>query len=101
MGGENGVLGFPITDELSTSGGDGRFNHFENGSIYYKWGASAAYAVYGKIRDKWAENGWENNLGFPLTDELDLPDGSGRYNDFEHARIVYFWGAQEAQIVSH
>lgn len=32
---EQGLLGFPITDELSTPDRRGRFNHFQDGSIYW------------------------------------------------------------------
>lgn len=98
MGYENG-LGFPITDEIATPGNAGRFNHFERGSIYFKWGAPAAYAVYGKIRDKWAQLGWERGLGFPITDEQDLPGRVGRFSDFQRGRIIFRWGASEAEVV--
>ena len=35
LGGEREFLGFPLTDELGTPDGIGRFNHFEGGSIYW------------------------------------------------------------------
>ena len=35
MKSEKGVLGFPKTDETGTPDGKGRYNHFENGSIYW------------------------------------------------------------------
>ncbi|PRQ10262.1 hypothetical protein C1Y63_12440, partial [Corynebacterium sp. 13CS0277] len=34
-GWETGRLGYPTTDELTPPDGVGRFNHFENGSIYW------------------------------------------------------------------
>lgn len=33
LGGENGFLGCPLTDELSTPNNLGRYNHFAGGSI--------------------------------------------------------------------
>ena len=35
LGAEAGFLGYPTTDELITPDGFGRFNHFQNGSIYW------------------------------------------------------------------
>ncbi|WP_238996152.1 LGFP repeat-containing protein [Corynebacterium macginleyi] len=36
LGWEGGALGYPITDELKTPDGKGRFNHFQGGSIYWE-----------------------------------------------------------------
>ena len=36
----------------------GRFNHFENGSIYWT-PAIGPHEVHGLIRDFWAKQGWE------------------------------------------
>jgi uncharacterized protein with LGFP repeats len=84
-----GFLGFPLTDELGTPDGIGRFNHFEGGSIY--WTPSTdAHIVQGAIRNAWADQGWEKGrLGYPRTDELVENDtnGSGRYNLFEGGEI--------------
>lgn len=35
LGWENAALGYPVTDELTTPDGKGKYNHFQNGSIYY------------------------------------------------------------------
>ena len=35
IGGASSVLGQPLTDELTTPDGIGRFNHFQGGSIYW------------------------------------------------------------------
>jgi uncharacterized protein with LGFP repeats len=34
LGGPSSFLGQPLTDELGTPDGVGRFNHFQGGSIY-------------------------------------------------------------------
>jgi hypothetical protein len=70
-GAADGFLGFPSTDELSTFYGDGRFNYFEGGTIYWKSGASAAYEVHGCHNDVYGRMGWEwSSLGYPTTDEI-------------------------------
>ncbi len=89
LGAEEGLLGNPLTDELGTPDGIGRFNHFEGGSIY--WTPSTnAHEVHGAIRDKWASLGWERSfLGYPLTDETTTPDGVGRYNHFQGGSVYW------------
>jgi uncharacterized protein with LGFP repeats len=85
-----GFLGYPISDEKTTSGtyGEGKYNNFQNGTIY--WSASVgngqrAYEVHGAIRDKWnALGGPSSFLGYPMTDEsLTGANEEGRYNDFQ------------------
>src|SRR6185436_3683203 len=69
LGSEQSVLGFPVTDELTTPDTIGRFNHFQNGSIYWS-PDTGAFEVHGAIRDKWESLGWEQSfLGYPITDE--------------------------------
>ncbi|WTW95901.1 hypothetical protein OG216_22080 [Streptomycetaceae bacterium NBC_01309] len=86
------TFGFPLTSELTTPDGRGRFNHFQGGSIYWTpW--TGAHEVHGAIRDKWAQLGWERGvLGYPLTDELVTPDGRGRFVHFERGSI--YWSPQ-------
>lgn len=82
-------LGRPVTSELPTADGVGRYNHFENGSIYWtpKLGA---FAVVGAIREKWKALGWEQQFaGYPISDELKTPDGVGRYSVFQGASIYW------------
>ncbi len=85
-------LGVPLTDETIAPDGQGRFNHFQVGSIY--WTAqTGAHEVHGAIRDKWAATGWERGpLGYPVTDEIGLGDGAGRLNHFQTGSI--YWTSQ-------
>lgn len=70
LGYERGWLGYPITSETSTRK-PGRFNHFENGSIYWS-SATGAHAVKGQIYETWAGHDWEHGpYGFPVGDETD------------------------------
>ncbi|REG37351.1 peptidase M23-like protein [Archangium gephyra] len=89
LGWERSVVGYPITDELVTPDGRGRFNHFERGSIYWT-PELGAWEIHGNIREKWKQLGWEkSNLGYPKTGELTTPDGVGRYNHFENGSIYW------------
>lgn len=84
-----GVLGYPVTDETSTPDGRGRYNHFQNGSIYWT-PQTGAFEVHGLIRYKWSQNNWERGvLGYPVSDEGQTPDGMGRYNHFEGGSVYY------------
>ncbi len=97
LGGGASFLGEPLTDELATPDGVGRFNHFQGGSIYWT-PTTGAQEVGGAIRDKWAAMGWERSmLRYPLTDESPTPDGVGRFNHFEGGSIYFTprTGAQE------
>lgn len=87
LGGETGVLGYPLTDELGTPDGTGRYNHFAgNGSVYWT-PATGAHAVYGQIRERWAALGWETGpLGYPVSDELGVP--GGRRNEFSRGGLI-------------
>lgn len=87
---ENGLLGYPVTDETITPDGIGRFNHFENGGSIYWTPDTGANAVWGDIRKRWEGLGWERSyLGYPTSDEVDFPEG-GRANTFQNGGI-YWW----------
>lgn len=148
-GGANGVMGNPLTGEIPTFDGVGRYQDFERGTIswhpelgaFWTWGAirdrwvamgreqwgyllcdevdagdgrgkinhyrtmqladrpdasiywtpeTGAIEVYGGIRARWIELGWQNSwLGYPRVPERDVTDG-GRVTDFEHGSI-YWW----------
>ncbi|WP_275900314.1 hypothetical protein [Pyxidicoccus trucidator] len=99
LGWERSVLGYPKTGEQETPDKTGRYNHFENGSIYWT-AATGAHEVRGLIHAKWAELGWEKSaLGYPLTDEQGAADGVGRYSHFQRGSI-YFTLATGAHAVS-
>lgn len=88
LGWEQGLLGFPLTDETGTPDGIGRFNHFEGGSIYWS-PATGAWEIHGAIRDHYAALGWERSfLGYPVSDEHDGPNGS-RVSDFQNGQIAW------------
>jgi hypothetical protein len=79
-------LGYPLTDEMSTPVKEGRYNHFQNGSIYYKWGTGRAFTIKGTYEKVYSDLGWENSrLGFPISNEY--AHGAGTRQDFEGGSI--------------
>ena len=88
MGGEGGLLGYPVTDETGTPDGVGRYNHFSNDASIYWTPTTGAWSVHGAIRDAWSAMGWERGpLGYPVSDEYAV-DG-GRRSDFQLGYITW------------
>lgn len=92
-------LGYPLTDELPTSDKVGRFNHFSSDASIYWSPATGAHAVWHLIRAKWSALGWEQGLGYPLTDETPTPGGKGAYNHFSNSASIYWSAATGAHAV--
>ena len=87
LGWENGTLKYPITDELTTTDGLGKFNHFEGGSIFWL-PTVGAHQVGGDIQDRWIKLGqYRGLLGYPTTDETAI--NNGRYNHFQRGSIYW------------
>ena len=96
LGGHRGFLGYPATDETGTPDGRGRFNHFENGSIYWTQ-ETGAHEVHGEIRNKWESLRWERGpLGYPISDEFQ--DGTYRRSNFQRGFIR--WSAETGAVAS-
>ncbi|NLE81162.1 MAG: hypothetical protein GX610_16575 [Rhodococcus sp.] len=87
-GWEGGPLGYPITDELTNPDGVGKRNQFQGGSVYWH-PSTRAHTVWGAIRDKWAQIGWESStLGYPAGNEI-VGVGSSIGQEFQNGKIVY------------
>jgi glucose/arabinose dehydrogenase len=87
MGWELSPLGYPTSDETMTPDGNGRFNHFQNGSIYYYPGIGV-WEVRGAIKERWGNLGYERSyLGYPTSDEHDA--GGLRRSNFQFGYITY------------
>jgi hypothetical protein len=81
LGGPAGVLGWPTSGELGTPNGQGRFNRFVQGNIYFNPQAGT-HSVYGAIFQEWGRRGYEGGrFGFPTSDEYAVADG--RQNNFQ------------------
>jgi hypothetical protein len=100
LGWELGGLSYPVTGELPTPDGRGRFNHFARGdgaSIYWT-PSTGAHEVYGRIRARWAQQGWERGpLGYPVSGEYAVP--GGRRSDFEGGSIRWDSARRVAEIL--
>lgn len=87
---ESGPLGYPTTDELANADGVGRHNHFQGGSIYWS-PTTDAHTVWGAIRDKWENEGWELSIvGYPVTNEFATATG-GFGQHFQSGSV--YWSA--------
>jgi len=102
LGGAEGFLGAPSTNEEVCPDGTGHYRHYENfGSIYWH-PHTGAHEVHGLIRNKWAALGWERSvLGYPRSDEGDCPVGGGKYSNFQGGTILWFPPQSEAFEVHH
>lgn len=74
MGAQNSELGYPISDELTTPDGIGRYNVFEHGMIYWT-PQHGAYAVSGFILAEWGKAGFEKSFyGYPVDNAVSSND---------------------------
>lgn len=90
-GWETGVLGYPTTDEFIVgTDGLGRRQEFQGAGVYWHPVRGSISFIRGAIRDKWqlasAQDGFH---GYPVTDEIAIPDGVGRFNRFEYGAIYW------------
>lgn len=82
------TVGYPLTDERETPDKSGMYNHFQNGSIYWKKGRPEAVFVPKWVVNVWAELGWEQGvLGYPAGDVV-VAEGI-KQQGFEGGSIGY------------
>lgn len=87
LGKETGFLGYPTTDERTCGDGEGKYQRFEGGWIYWH-PSTGAHEVHGHIFDAWEKLGSETSfLGYPTTDELGPPGEWKQY--FKSGRLVW------------
>ena len=90
-----GTWGFPVTNESDVKKGSsviGKYSEFERCTIYWSAG-TGAFETHGDIRRKYQDMGGPTGeLGFPTSDEADIPGvaGPGRYNSFEKASLLWY-----------
>lgn len=81
-------VGYPKTDERETPDKSGLYNHFENGSIYWKKGRPEAVFVPTWVVNVWSQLGWEQGkMGYPAGDTVTV-DGIEQQG-FEGGSIGY------------
>lgn len=93
FGRATGPLSIPVSSEIPTFDGIGRFRNFKFGIISWH-PETGAHIVWGLIGERWLQIGREQ-FGFPITDESKTADGRGRFN---HFRAVHLQGKPEASI---
>lgn len=88
LGGKEGLLGAPVTNELTCPDNHGKYTHFEHGSIYWRPG-QGAWEVHGNIKHAWVGLGWERSLlGYPVSDEQDHEHG--KISHFDRGNLVWY-----------
>lgn len=99
LGGPGGFLGAASGAEKTSTDGVGTLRHYANGSIYFH-PATGAHEVHGLIRQKFVELGAETgSLGYPMTDEINLVDGSGKVTKFQLGQVIWRTGATGVSVV--
>lgn len=84
---EQGVLGYPTSDETKTPDGTGIFQSYQGGMIYCS--RLGTFVVRGAILTAWAALGYERGrLGYPTSDERE-GDKPGRVQTFAGGRIAH------------
>ncbi|MFI1147443.1 FG-GAP-like repeat-containing protein [Streptomyces sp. NPDC020817] len=88
LGAEKGILGYPTSDETPTFDGTGRFSTFYSaaggkGGIFWST-ETGAWSVHGSIYATYVSlGGPASRIGYPVTDETNVGDGSvARFNHF-------------------
>ena len=86
---ENGVLGYPTSDEVSGLKNGGVYQNYQGGAVLWS-PATGAHISAGPIRNKWAATGFEGGaLGYPVSDIVTgLPNG-GSYQLYQGGAIMY------------
>jgi hypothetical protein len=92
-----GRWGFPVSDEqavLRDGQSVGRLSEFENATFYWS-PATGAFEVHGDIRKRYQDlRGPAGELGFPTSDELDIPGVAGaRFNTFQNGSLCWYGNA--------
>lgn len=98
FGWEGGWLGYPTAAEVG-HGPLGSQQEFQGAGLFWSQPAGA-YAVGGAIRAKYDSTGGPGGfLGYPVTDEIVLPDGIGRMNRFQQG-VIYWHPAHGAHQIT-
>jgi LGFP repeat/PKD domain len=84
---------WPITDELGTPDGVGRYNDFENRWSIYWTASTGAHSVHGGIGNKWREYGKELWLGYPTMEESRWTPENTVFQNFSKGGAIYWTAA--------
>ena len=100
---EGGWLKYPTTDEIVLPDG-GRRQEFQGGAIYVAFQNAIGSAIRnGPLRDKYNSVGGlapgGTLLGYPIQDQIGLPDGQGQMDRFQNG-VIYWHPSHGARVVS-
>lgn len=99
MGRSASYLGMPVTDELPTSDGKGRFTRFQGGAIYWTPSTGAVDMPLLTLT-LWGKMGYENSkLGYPTRSPEFQNDGNV-LQEFENGRFDAYGFLDENQLAS-
>ncbi|WP_083905075.1 alpha/beta hydrolase-fold protein [Nocardia transvalensis] len=84
-----GTLGLPTDGDQPLPDGRGRFQAFQNGSVYWT-PQTGAQLVRGAILQEWGAQGFEHGpAGYPIGPEQKTPARDGVVQGFENSPIYY------------
>ncbi|WP_159844762.1 alpha/beta hydrolase-fold protein [Nocardia sp. CY41] len=87
--GPTGPLGLPTGEERTLEDGRGRFQAFQNGSLYWT-PQTGVHMVRGAILDEWGKQGFERGpAGYPIGPEVKTPSRDGAVQGFENGPFYY------------
>lgn len=89
VGYEHSRLGYPTSDETCGLSGNGCYQIFQGGRIYWS-NATSAQTLWGGIGVKYIQLGAEkSSLGYPIASEVCNLSGDSCYQDFRNGRITW------------
>jgi len=89
LGGENGSLGYPVTDTFCGLVDGGCYQQFQGGALYDSASTDPS-VVRGAIATRWARSGFETGaLGYPLADEVCGLAGGGCVQVFQDGIVTW------------
>ncbi|MCH6468630.1 hypothetical protein L0M17_01285 [Sinomonas sp. 5-5] len=88
LGFENGIMGYPSTDEVGGLRDGGVYQNYDGGAIVWS-PATGAHESTGPIRSEWQATGFEGGiLGYPSTDIVTGLVNGGSYQNYQGGAIV-------------
>lgn len=96
---ENGILGYPTSEQVCGLRNGGCFQNFVNGTVMYSPATGAQTMSSAPIRDKWAATGFEGGtLGYPTSGAICGLRNGGCFQNFERGTIMWS-AASGAQVM--
>lgn len=87
---ENGILGYPTSEQVCGLRNGGCFQNFANGTMMYSTSTGAQAMSSAPIRDKWAASGFEGGtLGYPTSGAICGLRNGGCFQNFEKGTVLW------------